>query len=443
MATVGASVAALVNTALGGSVLVMPFVFKSAGIIPSLALLLFVRFVTLASFDLLLFCGARCGKGSGMATKASFHSIAQSIVQRRGHKSTRLVTATNAVMLLSSFGIVLAYQAILADIVTSAVFESPNDERSVEQMITTLTGTNPNIKVKSRSAVIFFTQPFLLGLSFAEKMDSLKILNYVGAIAISCIVAALCWRSFLSISETPILLALGDCATYVSKITAPCVSMMPSDVLGVFSSMNVVAAAFTCHMNIFSIHSELHNPSKERFRTVCSHAMNIVFAVYAASGVTGYALFGAGTLGNVLSNFDSGDVMISLCRFLIVVMSISSVPGVVFPCVKALDAQMLPGKHRKVKVAFVVLSSMLVALIVEDVSTVFVVVGGTTGSLLSFVLPGYFYLALSDFASPSDVEGAPSARQSAHPRRSQARAIFCFGCAILIISNGLFVWERL
>ena len=429
MASVSASVAAPRQHCLGGVCACHIIYVQSAGLVGATFLLLLVKHISLASFSLL----SRCASLTHKNDASTYHSIASFIARK--HRTTRIVAFTDAVLFLSSFGIILAYQAILADIVTSAVFAEPNDDESVSKVISSLTGKDPQLKVKSRSAVIFLTQPILVALSFAEKMDSLKFLNYIGALAIACIVYALSHRSLSRFSSHPIVLALSGCdESELGAYDASCISVLPNSLGSFFSALNVVSAAYTCHMNVFSIKAELADPS--RFNDVCKMAMTVVFAVYGASGITGYMLFGDLTMGNVLSNFENGDIIISTSRIFIVIMSIASIPGMVLPCVKALDAQLLPGKLRKLKILSILGTSMTVALIVEDVSSIFVVVGGTTGALLSFILPGYFYLAVSS-SIPNDAESQID-EKGAFGKRAQARYLFFFGMGVLMISNAVY-----
>lgn len=90
--------------------------------------------------------------------------------------------------------------------------------------------------------------------------------------------------------------------------------------------------AFVCHHNSFLIFGSLKQPSLNRFATVTHWSMGIAFFTCFALAVSGYLVFTDKTVGNILNNFPSDNVLINIARLAFGLNMFTTIPLEAFVC---------------------------------------------------------------------------------------------------------------
>ena len=75
-----------------------------------------------------------------------------------------------------------------------------------------------------------------------------------------------------------------------------------------------MSLAFTCQMNFFTVYGELYNSNPRRMSKVSFRAMTISLFLYGSMGFFGYINFRDQTMGNILLNFTTDDVVTIIAR---------------------------------------------------------------------------------------------------------------------------------
>jgi amino acid permease len=203
-------------------------------------------------------------------------------------------------------------------------------------------------------------------------------------------------------------------------------------------------------VNVFAIYDELASPSPRRMAQVSSGAVYTCFVAYLLMGTFGYMDFGQSTAGNVLLNYcveKSRDPLMISAFVCIVITIVMAFPLNIFPCRYTLEVALdrrntadkksdrasagetlddfsdatsdayrleesspldplLPGsgsagaipksRARHFLVTLLISgSSLLIALVVPNISVVFELMGGTASSFVCFVMPAAFGIKLN------------------------------------------------
>jgi solute carrier family 38 (sodium-coupled neutral amino acid transporter), member 7/8 len=194
-----------------------------------------------------------------------------------------------------------------------------------------------------------------------------------------------------------------------------------------FTAMPVMIFAYHCHVQAVPIYYELTESPKlwppcaagasvelerlshprgraaQRKLTGMAAVLSVAFAecsvLYLATGISGYSLFPDNTSSNILNNFDLGDGLMLLVRFIVgwaVVLHYpinqhvarSALYDLVCTYARATPATHVPYKHIAGLTVVFFSATTATACVVSDLGVVFQVIGGVAGSLLIFILPG-------------------------------------------------------
>jgi amino acid permease len=200
-----------------------------------------------------------------------------------------------------------------------------------------------------------------------------------------------------------------------------------------FANFTIFIFSFTCQQNTFAVVNELTQRSLNRLDTIFIVAMSIGFVCYLIVGVCGYAAYGDSVLSDVLRNFPQVPIA-SACRIAISIVVAWSYPLQVNPGrrviltlwdtlvpknkeaatrapsfadktsnLSRLTLLLLPEEAQRdnteatryfvVTTLFMALS-LVIALSTSDLGVVIALIGATGSTLLTYVLPGFFYLCI-------------------------------------------------
>ncbi|TIC02381.1 hypothetical protein E3Q08_03488 [Wallemia mellicola] len=387
-ASIGSCVANLANTT---GMLAMPDVLSSTGIIPGMILILFCAFMSSFGLYLLSLCSDKLPPRS-----ASFNAIAK-------------ITYPTAAMYfdlaiaLKCFGVSISYLLILGQLVPPLVTSFFHH--------LTPSQVDPPSWLLSRH---FWITVFVILLSPLASMRQLNSLRHTSYVSI--------------FSAGYLLLIVVLCAVHSPIPLPPAgnVSLGRFDASAI-SKFPVLVFAFTCAQNFFPVKNELQSNTRSRTTTVIGSSIGVASGLYEIIGVLGYVTFGDNVNSNVMSMYpetkmtSDTSIFISFGRLAIVILVLSSYPLQVHPCRNSLDKvirtksekekalasqdedseddEIIKHPPSKTKHTILTISILLltwaVSMVVTQLDKVLAFVGSTGSTIISFILPGLFYRALT------------------------------------------------
>lgn len=139
--------------------------------------------------------------------------------------------------------------------------------------------------------------------------------------------------------------------------------------------------------------------------------------------LAGFLTFGDKTLGNVLNNFSSDNVMVNVARLCFGLNMLTTLPLEAFVCREVMLEFWFRDKPFNLKLHLLfstglVVSAMCISLLTCDLGVVFELVGATSACALAYILPPLCYIKLSTRSWKTYV----------------AMAVVVFGFAVMCIS---------
>ncbi|KAL7532832.1 hypothetical protein ACHAXR_005742 [Thalassiosira sp. AJA248-18] len=214
----------------------------------------------------------------------------------------------------------------------------------------------------------------------------------------------------------------------------------------IFIGLGVISFAFVCQHSAFIVAGSLERPTKKRWARATSRALTLCVILEVAIGIVGYLAFLDSTEGDILNNFlDVGGQDMkraaNLARGLLCTTMFFVYPMDSFVCRHVLvvlffegrrahegdDATVLSRRDRRVAITLIVyLSSLIPALMVDNVGSVLAVTGTIGASCLAYIGPGLIYMAVygkeflekvDEVWGSSDQEKQPSSGQDVESSR--------------------------
>mmetsp|Transcript_28520 Transcript_28520/g.60187 ORF Transcript_28520/g.60187 Transcript_28520/m.60187 type:complete len:638 (+) Transcript_28520:364-2277(+) len=192
----------------------------------------------------------------------------------------------------------------------------------------------------------------------------------------------------------------------------------------IFVGLGVLSFAYVCQHGAFIVAGSLERPTKKRWAKTTFWALCLCAVLETACGIAGYLAFLDDTEGDVLNNFldVGGDDMkraANIARGLLCTTMFFVYPMDSFVCRHVLvvlffrgrrahegdDASVLARRDRRVAITLVVyFSSLIPALLVENVGSVLALTGTIGASCLAYIGPGLIYMAVygSEFLQKVD-----------------------------------------
>ncbi|KAK9324144.1 transmembrane amino acid transporter protein-domain-containing protein [Lipomyces orientalis] len=370
------SIANLSNTILGAGILAMPYAMKNDGMFLGFLVILISGFTAAAG----LFLQYRCSRYLDRGT-ASFFAIAQKTYPS-------LAALFDAAIAVKCFGVGVSYLIIIGDLMPQVIADFYFSDGNVSGTI-----------FVSRTFWISFFMVVLTPLCFLRRLDSLKYTSVIALLAIT-------YLTVLVIGHW----LVGDTIPYRGPI-----SIGPSSLSGVLSTLPIVVFGFTCHQNMFSIVNELKDSRPPNVVFIIFSSIGSAVILYTLVGFTGYLSFGDNVGGNIIGMYASS-FSSAVGRAAIVVLVLFSYPLQCHPCRASLDhiythfilppasspvrrsagggggghKTSIPKRRFVVLTAVIISLSYIVAIAVSSLETVLAFVGATGSTSISFILPGIF-----------------------------------------------------
>jgi hypothetical protein len=181
--------------------------------------------------------------------------------------------------------------------------------------------------------------------------------------------------------------------------------------------------AFVCHHNSLLIYGSLKTPTIDNFSRVTHYSTGISMLACLAMALAGFLTFGDRTLGNVLNNFPSDNIMVNVARLCFGLNMLTTLPLEAFVCREVMLTYFFPdepfnmNRHLLFSTSLVA-AAMVLSLVTCDLGAVFELVGATSAVVMAYVLPPLCYIKLTTRSW----------------RTYLAYAVAAFGMAVMVIS---------
>ncbi|CAD7957477.1 unnamed protein product [Amoebophrya sp. A25] len=370
------SVLALTSTAIGGGLLTLPYAMRLTGMGLGCLLLLVGGLMSAYSIQVLMTKTVETG--------------AMQYGELVGKKMRGCGTAFNVLLSAYGFGVQVAYFNFVGDFLSS-----------LGEVLF------PSVPLlHSREFIIFAILPIVVPLSVPRSLSSLKYVSIVGAIALA-------YTSALIIARAP------------GKVTKDIIAELKVCVIdwNFFIALGNFVFAYNCHLNVCPVASELEVATGPRISKVSYTAIFVQIFFYMCIAVSGYLSFGEGAKSDILANYAVDDPSAIIARFALAATLLFALPINLNPTLRAFlavgDSLRKKGARRsqgengllerprtKLHDNWVarLLSAMLytigaatTACAVSDPSEVIGLTSAAIGTLMMFILPGFF---AGDFRLP-------------------------------------------
>ncbi|MCJ1315240.1 hypothetical protein MMC15_000556 [Xylographa vitiligo] len=138
----------------------------------------------------------------------------------------------------------------------------------------------------------------------------------------------------------------------------------------------------------------------DRFARVTHYSTFISMIACLTMALAGFLTFGDKTMGNVLNNFPTDNIMVNIARFCFGLNMLTTLPLEAFVCREVMtnywfpDEPWNPNRHLIFSTSLVV-SAMTLSLLTCDLGAVFELIGATSACALAYILPPLCYIKLS------------------------------------------------
>ncbi|KAM0665554.1 hypothetical protein ACQRIT_006411 [Beauveria bassiana] len=169
---------------------------------------------------------------------------------------------------------------------------------------------------------------------------------------------------------------------------------------GIFQAIGVISFAFVCHHNSLLIYGSLRTPTIDNFSRVTHYSTGVSMLACLVMALGGFLVFRDKTLGNVLNNFPSDNIMVNIARLCFGLNMLTTLPLEAFVCREVMLTYWWPDEPFNLR-RHLVLSTGLVAsatflsLVTCDLGAVFELVGATSAVAMAYILPPMCYMKLT------------------------------------------------
>ncbi|OXG13500.1 vacuolar amino acid transporter 5 [Cryptococcus neoformans] len=412
-ASVISSVSNLSNTILGAGALAFPSAFAAMGLLPGILSCAFSGVTAIFGLYLLSKCATIVGTRPGdEGKKASFNEIAK-LTFGKGWATK----AFDLAIAIKCFGVSVSYLIICKTLLPQVCYTIA---KLVKQPL-----PEDSILLASHFWLIVW-MAIITPLSFMRTLDSLRFTSQIALL-------------------TVVYLVLVVVGWYTLKGPSPERGQVVLFRFGksTLSSFPVQVFAYTCSQNLFPIFNELKDRTQKKMNVVIGSSIGTAVGVYQVIGIVGYLTFGDRVSSNVIAMYPATTLLVAIGRLGIVLLVGLSYPLQLLPCRASLyhlthslfrhhdvsdaptngrsiqddsdtdmeDEEVGPlvpkvhedhahHKHDMPQLQFLVLtlsiliSGFLIAYNVHELDIVLSFVGSTGSTIISFILPGFFYFRL-------------------------------------------------
>mmetsp|Transcript_19018 Transcript_19018/g.47078 ORF Transcript_19018/g.47078 Transcript_19018/m.47078 type:complete len:555 (+) Transcript_19018:49-1713(+) len=376
---IGGACSNLVNSIVGAGIIGIPYALKESGLVAGVILLVFVSYFTDKTLRMLVELAHFHPKLKAVDVLTFEDLISLPFGERGGH----FILAS---MLFVAYGAMVAYLLIIKDTVPIVMGFSDDPgsggfvQSELVMMITSLVIIVPLSMQRDMSS-----------LAFTSALSVMADIVLVGIIAI-----------FSPFEET---------VANHGGIGA----VMKDNVIGYgfFIGFGVLTTAMTCQHSAFIVSGSLEGLTTKRWGIVTMLSMATACFLCAILGITGYLGFLEETEGDVLNNFDYDALEGTIARCLLALTMFFTYPMEAFVARHVIMKFLYDGDmdgdtsssessflgslfNRRVKWTWILyLSTLIPALIVDDLGPVLSITGALGGCCLAYIGPGLVYLGIN------------------------------------------------
>eukprot|EP00578_Thalassiosira_sp_NH16_P032247 CAMPEP_0181080310 /NCGR_PEP_ID=MMETSP1071-20121207/2498_1 /TAXON_ID=35127 /ORGANISM="Thalassiosira sp., Strain NH16" /LENGTH=646 /DNA_ID=CAMNT_0023161777 /DNA_START=227 /DNA_END=2167 /DNA_ORIENTATION=+ len=368
--TVWGATSNLVNAIVGAGIVGIPFAFKETGLVAGIFLVILCAILTEKSLRVLI----------DTAKHVNVPSYEMLFESTYGSFGFYFISVN---MLIMAYGGCLSYLMIIKD------------------TLPVLLGTERGDVGMERAVLTVSTMAIILPISMQRDMADLAKTSKISVIFQCTMVLVVVLFAPVSSSVS----ARGGLFEIASH------SIVEHRV---FVGLGVLSFAYVCQHSAFIVAGSLDRPSGGRWAMATGRALGLCVVLEAAIGVAGYLAFLDDTEGDILNNFMDlgGDGMKragNVARGLMCTTMFFVYPMDSFVCRHVLvvlffrgrrahegdDASVLARRDRRVAITLIVyFSSLIPALMVDNVGSVLAITGTIGASCLAYIGPGLIYMAV-------------------------------------------------
>jgi len=333
----------LTIAAVGGGVLAFPYAYSETGLASGVIVTLIILPIVLYSEWIITVCTDQTGSANYVETVARI-------------LNPKIGRFCDFVVWLSLMGAGMAYIALIGDLGQSVIG-----------------GNSSQLIMLAAGVIILFP-------CFNRKT------SHVG------------WISGLGL--LPIVLLLGvvwvSCFQKIAQGGLPSIESFKWD-SSYLSAFPFFTFAYQCHPQLPPIYDELQDKSVKKMTVIIFAAMIVESFVYISIGVLGYIAFGMDTKSNIIDNYASDDIPMTIVRATMIVHFLSAIPINFLPLRIHFYQFVGIGKLEQEKVWVHVTTTttllsicVFLSIVAPGASVFFSLVGSTCGVVIIFVFPGLF-----------------------------------------------------
>ncbi|KAK1966053.1 transmembrane amino acid transporter [Colletotrichum sublineola] len=352
----------MANSIIGAGIIGQPYAFKQAGLLAGTILLVVLTIVVDWTICLIVI-------NSKLSGSNSFQGTVEHCFGRTG------LIAISVAQWAFAFGGMVAFGIIVGDSIPHVFMAIWPDLRQMPVF-----GLLANRQVVIVIFVLGISYPLTLYRDIAKlaKASTLALIS-MGVIVTTVVVQGALTPKSERGSFSPALLTVNT---------------------GIFEAIGVISFAFVCHHNSLLIYGSLKTPTIDRFSRVTHYSTGISMVACLLMALAGFLTFGDKTLGNVLNNFPSDNVMVTLARLCFGLNMLTTLPLEGFVCREVMFNYFFPGEPFNMNLHLIfssalVVSAMSISLLTCDVGVVFELVGATSACAMAYILPPLCYIKLT------------------------------------------------
>lgn len=351
----------LLTAIVGAGILSLPYAFRQAGLLCGLVAVVLFAAVSWFSIHLLIESTSACGEMSY-----------QGLGDFCGGRRLRVFTQT--CLLLNLYGTTVAYTIASGKLLSSAIRAVYADDSVY---------TSP--KAIACGCFLFATLP----LSSMRQVSSLR---YSSLLAVVCS----CYLAVVLVAEYVMKCQRGDIIPFSEGVSKA--NLLPTSASQFFRALPIVVYAYTCHPNVLPIYLELQRPSTRRIHRVLRVSTLTAMILYLVVATAGYLTFLDDTQGNILQLAGYHNATLVLVAVVAMELAIvSAIPLFIHAFRSNAEAGFFRGRpfSSARHIALTVLplgGALIVALCVNELTSVFSFLGATTNPVICYLLPAYFFL---------------------------------------------------
>lgn len=266
----------ILNTILGSGMLAMPHAIASVGLIPGIMLIALSGLASGFGLNLLAYTAGPLGR------HASFNAASKMTYPN-------LAILFDTAIAVKCFGVAVSYLVIIGDLMPEVAIK--------------LFQLGEDSLLRYRQTWITLAMLVIIPFCFLRRLDSLKYTSLIALFAVLYLFILVIYFFFQPTNNSA-----PEKEWYLFDMKVEFLKKLP-----------IYVFAFTCHQNIFAVHNELRRNTLTRVNTVIFSSIFISACVYWTVGVLGYIMFGVGASSNLLKDLDDGE-LVTIARVAVTIL---------------------------------------------------------------------------------------------------------------------------